>query len=107
MDHPDNPVAMRPTTLIAHLQERVQAWIDSDRVLPADGASLLALLDQAPDALAAGVAPAAPTGILAFDRGVKALIAAGVLTVGDGQPALEMAAALLVQLADAGGTVDP
>src|SRR5262249_1193105 len=86
LEHLDHPAAMSPRALIAHLQESVQAWIDSDRVLPADGASLLAMLNQAFAALAAEDAPAARAGIMAFTGQFTALIAAGVLSAGDGQP---------------------
>jgi len=95
MEHPDNPAAIGPSTLIAHLQESVQAWIDSDRVLPADGSALLATLEQIQAELAgengAERAPgaAAQAGLTAFESQVQALIAAGLLEIGDAPPLLE------------------
>jgi hypothetical protein len=92
MEHPDNPGAMGPSTLIAHLQQSVQAWIDSDRVLPADGSTLLAALEQLQAELAGGDskerAPgaAAQAGLTAFESQVQALIAAGLLEIDNDPP---------------------
>jgi len=58
------------------LQQRVQAWLDGDRLFPADGRSLLATLDR----VQAG------------------LVEARVLAVEDGHPLIEMAAALAVSI---------
>src|SRR5690349_16283258 len=66
-----SPAAVHVTAAITTLQHHVQAWIDGDRLLPADGASLLALLDQALEALAAGDMPAAHTGITASTRRIE------------------------------------
>jgi hypothetical protein len=103
MEHPGSPAAAGPQAVIAHLQESVQAWIDSDRVLPADGASLLKMLDQTLAALAAEDAPAARAEITAFTRRMAALNAAGVLSLGDGQPGPDAIAALLAGLASGHG----
>jgi hypothetical protein len=95
MEHPDNPVAMGDRTMIAHLQRSVQAWIDSDRVLPADGSALLAALDRVQEELADGDseerAPgaAAQARIAAFVDQVQALIAAGLLEIDNDPPLIE------------------
>jgi hypothetical protein len=95
MEHRPNPETSGLSTLIAHLQASVQAWIDSDRVLPADGASLLATLDQIQAGLAgAGGEERAPgaaaqAGITAFVDQVQALIAAGLLEIGHDHPLIE------------------
>ena len=85
MEHPDNPVAPGPSAQIAHLQRSVQVWIDSDRILPADGSALLAALDQIQAGLAGEDAPAAQAGMTAFAAQVQALIAAGLLEIDDEQ----------------------
>jgi hypothetical protein len=74
---------------LAHLRQHVQAWIDSDRVLPADGSALLATLDRAREKLAGEDGPAAQAGFTAFIRQVQALIAAGLLEIGTDLPLIE------------------
>ena len=88
--------------MIAQWQRRVQVWIDGDRVLPADGSSLLAALDRALEGLAGEDAVVTQAGIESFTRRVQILIDAGVLGAGDGQPQLEAAAVLVASLSSAG-----
>src|SRR6476646_2776573 len=88
MEQPDHPEATGPATPIAHLQQRVQDWLDSDRSLPADGAALLAALSRAPEDLSAENAPAAAE-MAAFALQVQALMAAGRLEIGDDRPRWE------------------
>ena len=84
MEHPVSPAAVCARTQIARLQQTVQAWIDSDRILLADGSALLTTLDRVQQGLAGGDseegAPgaAAQAGIAAFVDQVQALIAAGL-----------------------------
>jgi hypothetical protein len=105
MAHPDNPAAIGLGTLIVHLQQGVPAWMDGDRVLPADGSALLAALEQAQEGLAGGdmsreretpwareretPGAAAQTGITAFVDQVKALIEAGLLEINNDHLLLE------------------
>jgi hypothetical protein len=89
MEHPDSPVARGPSALITHLQESVQAWIDSDRVLPADGAALLAALEHLQAELLGADAPAAQAGIAKFVDQVQTLIAAGLLEIGSNHSLFE------------------
>jgi hypothetical protein len=93
-DHPDRHTAASAQAEVAHLQQTVQAWIDSDRVLPADGSALLAMLARVQEGLASENARAAQAGITAFVRQVQSLIDAGSLAAADGQPPIEAAAAL-------------
>jgi hypothetical protein len=95
MEHWDGPAARDATLLIAALQQGVRAWMDADRVLPADGSSLLATLEQALEGLTGENALAARAGIEAFIAQVQALIDAGVLEIADGRPPLQTARALL------------
>src|SRR5216684_362896 len=94
MEQPDRAAADDARAAMAHLQQSVQALIDGDRVLPGDGASLLATLDRALEGPTAADAPAARAGIEAFIGRVQALIEAGVLEAADGRPRIEAAAAL-------------
>ena len=89
LEHPHHSVVIGPGTLIAHLQAGVQAWIDSDRVLPADGCALLAALEQLQAELVGENAPAAQAGITAFVDQVQALIAAGLLEIDTDHPLSE------------------
>jgi hypothetical protein len=106
MQHPDRPAARDAKTRIADLQQSVLAWMDADRVLPADGSSLLALLERTLAALTSENAAAARAGIEAFIAQVEALIDAGVLAAGDGRPPIEAAAVIGALLRSANGT-DP
>jgi hypothetical protein len=121
MERAESPGVREARTRITQLQQSVQGVMDGDRVLPADGSSLLAMLDQALEELADEEAPAVPplgtgsravggaerepwTGIEAFIGRVQALIQAGVLDVADGRPWIEAAAAIGALLPSAGGT---
>ena len=133
MQPPERPGEVVASEVIAHLQRSVQALMDGDRVLPADGSSLLATLDRAlagPDGESAppgtreaggslrprGPAPPlrgsppptqwvdAQAGIEAFIGWAQALIEAGVLAAADGRPRIEAAAAMGALLRSAGGT---
>jgi hypothetical protein len=103
MERPERPAEGVASEVIARLQRSVQALMDGDRVLPADGSSLLATLDRAlagPDSVSA----AARAGIEAFIGWAQALIEAGVLAAEDGRPRIEAAAAMGALLRSAGGT---
>jgi hypothetical protein len=104
MEHPERPAEAVARDVIAHLQQSVQALMDGDRVLPADGSSLQMLLERALQGLTAEDAPAARAGIEAFIDRAQALIAAGVLEAADGRPRIAAAAALGALLPSAGGT---
>jgi hypothetical protein len=84
MEYPDG-AAEDSRLLIAPLRQLVQGWIDGDRVLPADGARLLALLEG----LAGAKGAPAQAGNKAFIDGVQALIEAGLLDAAEGRLALE------------------
>jgi hypothetical protein len=111
MEHAGSPAVTDARTLITHLQQSVQAVMDGDRILPADGSSLLAMLDRALEGLTDAVAPAVPplgpgtravggarsepwAGIETFIGRVQALIEAGVLDAADGRPWIEAAATM-------------
>jgi hypothetical protein len=69
--------------------------MDADRVLPADGSSLLAALERALEGLTGENPAAARAGIVAFIRRVEALIDAGALDALVGRLPLETARAIL------------
>src|SRR5258708_30745937 len=94
MEHTDGPAARDATPLIAPLRQGVLAWMDADRVLPADGSSLLAALERAREGLTGENPAAARAGIEAFIAQVQALIDAGVLEIADGHPPIAAAAAV-------------
>jgi hypothetical protein len=94
MEPPDRPAGGDARTLIAQLQQSVLAWMDADRVLLADGSSLLAMLDRAREGLIRKSAPEARAATAAFSSRLQALIEAGVLEAADGESRLEMAAEL-------------
>jgi hypothetical protein len=98
MEHSHGPAASDAAPLIAPLQRGVLTWMDADRVLPADGSSLLAALDRALEGLTGGNPSAARAGIGAFIRRVEVLIEAGTLDAVDGRLPLETARALLTAL---------
>jgi hypothetical protein len=104
MEQPDSAAADGARAAMAPLQQSVQALIDGDRVLPADGSSLLALLERALEGLGAENARAARPGIEAFIGRVEALIEAGMLEAADGHPQIEAAAALAALLPSAEGS---
>jgi hypothetical protein len=94
MEQPDRAAADGARAALAPLQQSVQALMDADRVLPADGSSLPAMLDRALEGLTRENASAAWAGIEAFIAQVQALIQAGVLEAADGRQPLEMARAI-------------
>jgi hypothetical protein len=104
MKHPDRHGATDACAVIAHLKRCVQAWIDGDRVLSADGSFLLAALDRALEGLAGEDPGGMQAGIETFTHRVQVLIDAGVLGEGDGQPQFEAAALLVASLLSAGAT---
>jgi hypothetical protein len=95
MEHPDRATAERARAVVAQFQQNVQAWMDADRVLPADGLSLLALLDRALAGGAGAGAVAAEAAIEAVIGRVEALIEAGALEAAISLMALETARAFL------------
>ena len=97
MEHPTSPAA-GALAAIAHLQQRVQAWMDEDRLFPADGSSLLAALDRALVGLASEDAPAARAALEACVGRVQALIEARVLAAEDGEPPIARATAIAASL---------
>jgi hypothetical protein len=103
MEPPERPAEVVASEVIAHLQQSVQALMDGDRVLPADGLSLLATVDRALGGPNGASAAAARAGIAAFIGGVQALIKAGALAAADGRPRIEAAAALGALLRSADG----
>jgi len=98
MEHPDSAAAEGARAAIAPLQQSVLGWMDADRVLPADGSSLLAALERALEGLTGENPAAARGGIVAFVRRVEALIDAGALEAVDGRLPLETARAILAVL---------
>jgi hypothetical protein len=94
---------MSDGTQICRVRQQVERFIDADLLLPEDGQRLLSALD---DALAevSGARAAARAETAAFAARVQALIAAGVLSAGQGQPSIEVALALVVGLGRAGST---
>lgn len=95
MEYPDRRSAAGARGVIANLQQRVVGWIDGDRVLPADGSFLLAMLEQAREGLAGSNPLAAQQGIKAFMGRVQSLIEEGALPATDDCLSLEAARALL------------
>src|SRR5262249_36125097 len=98
MEHPDSAAAERARAAIAPLQQSALGWLDADRVLPADGSSLLTALERALEGLTGENPAAASAGIVAFIRRVEALIDAGALDAVDGRLRLETARAILAVL---------
>jgi hypothetical protein len=95
--------SMSDGTKICRVRQQVERFIDADLLLPEDGQRLLEALD---DALAegSGARAAARAATAAFVDRVQALIAAGVLSAGQGQPSIEVAMTLVAGLARAGST---
>jgi hypothetical protein len=104
MEHPDSAAAEGARAAIAPLHQRVLGWMDADRVLPADGSSLLAALERALEGWTGEDPAAARAAIAAFIRRVEALIAAGVLEAEDGRARIEAAAAMAALLRSTMGT---
>jgi hypothetical protein len=97
MDHRESPAA-GARVRIAHLQRGVQAWIDEDRILPADGSAPLAALERALEGLRGENPSAARAGVVAFIRRVEALIHDGAIEAVDARLPIETARALLAAL---------
>jgi hypothetical protein len=102
MEYPEQRDVTDARMLIAHLQQSVQGQIDGDQLLPADGSSLLALLERAMEGLSVRNAGAARAEIEAFVCRVQALMDGGVLDAADGRPLIEGAAPVRVWLPSAG-----
>jgi len=100
---PSSPAAAVDAA-IARLRQSVRAWMDGDRIVPADGSLLLAALDSALAELTEEHAPAARAGIEQFVGQVEALIKARVLEASDGHPPIEAATLLIAGLPRAGAT---
>ena len=83
---------------IGRLREQIVGLADADCVRPEDGAALLAALDAALLALAAGHLPAARAGLEQFITEAQGLMAARVLAASEGDPPLAAARALLAAL---------
>jgi hypothetical protein len=100
MEHPDSAAAEGARAAIAPLQKSVLGWMDADRVLPADGSSLLVALERALEGLTGENPSSARAGIVAFSRRVEALIVAGAIEAVEGRLSLETADALLAVLGE-------
>ena len=98
MEHQDSVAAEDTRAAIVPLQQRVLGWMDADRVLPADGSSLLKALGRALEGVTRKDSSAARAAIVAFIRRVEALIDGGALDAGEGHLPLETAHALLAAL---------
>ena len=103
MEHADRPAVVVARIVIGHLRQSVQAWMDEDRVLPAEGSSLLAALDRALAGPNGDHAGAAQVGTKEFIDWAQARIEAGVLPAADGHPRIAVAAALGALLRGAEG----
>ena len=100
MEHPDSAAAKGARAAIAPLQQSVLGWMDADRVLPADGSSLLVALERALEGLTGENLAAAGVGIVAFIRRVEALIDAGAIEAVEGRLPLETVDALFAMLGE-------
>jgi hypothetical protein len=98
MAYREKPAEAAPRDAIAHLQKSIHGLMDGDRVLPADGSSLLVALELAMEGLTGENPSSARARIVAFIRQVEALIDAGAIEAVDGRLPLETADALLAVL---------
>jgi hypothetical protein len=104
MQHPDRPAVTDGESAIAHLRQGVYAWMDADRVLPEEGAALLAALDAALLHLTAGdrsgatPGAAARTAVEQFIAGAQRFMEDEVLKEREGQGSLAATVALLAEL---------
>lgn len=98
MQYPATPQEAALPTAMDALRQRVQALIDGDMVLPADGRSLLEIVDVARAALTAGEAPAARAGAEEFMERVQALMTAGLIEPSEARLQTEAAAAIVAVL---------
>ena len=80
---------------IGRLREQIVGLADADCVCPEDGTRLLAALDRALRAAAAGDLPAVRAGIERFIAGIQGLLGVGLLAERDGCAPLATARALL------------
>jgi hypothetical protein len=83
---------------IGRLREQIVGLADADCVRPEDGSRLLAALDRALRAAAAGDLPAVRAGLARFIAGIQGLLGAGLLAEREGRPPLATARALLDML---------
>lgn len=74
---------------------RVQRLVDADRLLPEAGGALLAKLDAALAALAAGDPATARTKLQDFINQVNAFVQTGRLTTAQGQPLTDAASDII------------
>ena len=100
MEHPNSGAGESARAAIAPLRQSVLGWMDADRVLPADGSSLLVALELALEGLTGENPSSARAGIVAFIRRVEALTNTGALEAVDGRLPLETADALLAVLGE-------
>jgi hypothetical protein len=85
-------------TAMNELWQGVQALIDGDLIVLAEGRSLLAILEAALAALTAGDAPAARARAAEFVARAQALIASGLAEPRETRPLIEAAAAIVAAL---------
>ena len=104
MPHSSPSAPVEAAAVIGELRQRVRVWMDSDRILPADGSLLLATLDKVQAGLAGEDAPGAQAAIAAFAGQVQAFIDTGALTAVDEQTSIQAAATLATWILCAGGT---
>jgi hypothetical protein len=97
MEHPDGAAAEGAWAAIGPLRLSVLGWMDADRILPADGSSLLKALTRALEELTGKNSSAARAEIVAFIGRVEALIDAGTLDATEGRLPLETARSLLAK----------
>lgn len=100
MVQPERPAEVTARDAIAHLQQSIHGLMDADRVLPADGSSLLVALEQALEGVTGENPSSARAGIVAFIRRVEALIDAGAIEAEEGRRPLGTADALLAVLGE-------
>jgi hypothetical protein len=100
MVQPERPAEVTARDAIAHLQQSIHGLMDGDRVLPADGSSLLVALELALEGLTGENPSSARAGIVAFIRRVEALIDAGAIEAVEGRLPLETVDALFAMLGE-------
>jgi hypothetical protein len=98
--HSDSAAAEGASAAIARLRQSIVGWMDADRVLPADGSSLLVALELALEGLTGENPSSARAGIVAFIRRMEALIDAGAIEAVEGRLPLETVDALLAVLGE-------
>jgi hypothetical protein len=100
MEHPELAAAAGASGAIARLRQSVVGWMDADRVLPADGSSLMVALELALEGLTGENPSSARAGMVAFIRRVEVLIDAGAIKAVEGRLPLETVDALLAMLGE-------